>query len=93
MRLRALSQYEGQASLDGSRDLGTGRSEDYVIGYLMFLTEPLRLGLPTPAMWERDHRPSARALLAGKVIERNVITGVRNTPVSVSSLVADGILS
>ncbi len=34
MRLRALSQYEGQASLDGSRDLGAGRSEDYVIGYL-----------------------------------------------------------
>ena len=34
MRLRALSQYEGQASLDGLRDLGAGRSEDYVIGYL-----------------------------------------------------------
>ena len=34
MRLRALSQYEGQASLDGLRDLGAWRSEYYVIGYL-----------------------------------------------------------
>jgi len=75
-------------------NVGAGRSkdDDYVIGYLTWVDD---LAYSTHALPCRNviTRPSVRALLAGKVIERNATIGVGNMPKSVSSLVADDILS